>query len=152
MVLSLSTWFCFLCDSIDRCDFFTFCGHVSSVRVFADPSNAPHHVAVIEFDDVEALTTAMLLEGALIDEKPISLVAYSGQIDANRDFVEVLRDKPITKRSGGAKEASASGRLAAMKAAGICGKEDERIFLYMYISCLVESKIVAQVTMSGGER
>lgn len=88
--------------------------------MFSDPSNAPNFVSTIQFEDEGSVVTALLLEGAIVDSKPISVCRYSNQIEQNHEFQEILKDKPF--KSTGKKQDDAagtiSGRLAKMKAAG----------------------------------
>jgi hypothetical protein len=59
-------------------DFFSFCGDVEHVRLFADPSNAPLAVAVVSFVDAKALDTALLLDAARVYDSPIAVRRYNG--------------------------------------------------------------------------
>lgn len=98
-------------------DFFGFCGDVSNVSLFADPSNAPNIVAVVEFADPKALETALLLEGARVLDQPISVVRYAGQVAQNHEFAPLASLKPAPPAKP-TLAATATARVKAMKDAG----------------------------------
>jgi RNA recognition motif-containing protein len=102
-------------------DFFGFCGDVSNVRLFSDPSNAPHIVAVVSFGDAKALETALLLDGAQVHDRPISVARFTGQTQQNHEFKELKSLVPTPKPDGNNKTlaGTASARIKAMKDAGI---------------------------------
>jgi hypothetical protein len=100
-------------------DFFGFCGDVTNVRLFTDPTNAPHIVAVVSFDDPKALETALLLEGARVLDRQISVARFTGQTNQNHEFKELAALKPAAKVDAKKSLAStASARVKAMKDAG----------------------------------
>jgi RNA recognition motif-containing protein len=102
-------------------DFFGFCGDVSNVRLFSDPSNAPHIVAVVTFGDAKALETALLLDGAQVHDRPISVARFTGQTQQNHEFTE-LKSLVHTPKPDGTNKTlagTASARIKAMKDAGI---------------------------------
>jgi uncharacterized protein YceH (UPF0502 family) len=103
-------------------DFFSFCGDVERVRLFADPSSAPRAAAVVSFVDAKALDTALLLDGARVYDSPIVVRRYAGQIVQNHEFT--LKDeldsaaaRNATASSSSA-SSSASARIKAMRDAG----------------------------------
>eukprot|EP01125_Pyxidicula_operculata_P004105 TRINITY_DN1591_c0_g1_i2.p2 TRINITY_DN1591_c0_g1~~TRINITY_DN1591_c0_g1_i2.p2 ORF type:complete len:261 (+),score=62.64 TRINITY_DN1591_c0_g1_i2:1180-1962(+) len=53
---------------------FCFCGHISSIDVSVTPSG--NKTALIQFWDKEAVTTAVLLSGALLQGQPILVELY----------------------------------------------------------------------------
>lgn len=104
-------------------DFFSFCGDVEHVRLFADPSNAPLRVAVVAFVDAKSIDTALLLEGARVFDSPITVRRYTGQIAQNHEFTQVA-ELDAAKQSAdkaaatAAANSSAAARFKAMRDAG----------------------------------
>ena len=58
-------------------DFFSFCGKIKSLSV--QEAEDKTKKAIIEFEKPEATTTAVLLDNAIIINKPISVVLYSAE-------------------------------------------------------------------------
>jgi hypothetical protein len=104
-------------------DFFSFCGDVEHVRLFADPSNAPLAVAVVSFVDAKALDTALLLDAARVYDSPIAVRRYTGQIAQNHEFaqtaeLDAAKQSADAARATAAASSSASARIKAMRDAG----------------------------------
>jgi len=53
-------------------EFFSFCGNITNISLERRDNNSPSE-AMISFDNHEAVDTALLLQGALLDERPLAV-------------------------------------------------------------------------------
>jgi len=67
---------------------FGFCGFVSGVKMFPDQSDPPHQLAIIEFWDKNAVTTACLLSSAVLQGQPIQVELYIASIDEQQALAQ----------------------------------------------------------------